>query len=86
MWRNRYNKYNDQYDIEGRRPCWGYPKGKINEDELETECAAREVLEETGVSIGPLIKEDDWLEEVVCDQSIKLYIVPGVRENIRYEF
>ena len=83
MWRNRNIEYNDQYDIEGRRPCWGYPKGKINEDELETECAAREVLEETGVNIQHLIKQEDWLEEVVCDQSIKLYIVPGVKENIR---
>lgn len=27
----------------GARPCWGFPKGKINKDEAEIACAVREV-------------------------------------------
>ena len=38
---------------------WGFPKGKINKDEPEADCAAREVTEEVGVDFRPWIKEDD---------------------------
>merc|ERR1719163_2196365 len=31
---------------------WMYPRGKINEDESEAECAVREVWEETGIDIN----------------------------------
>ena len=27
----------------GKRGCWGFPKGKVNKDELPLECAIREV-------------------------------------------
>ncbi|CAK0823218.1 unnamed protein product, partial [Prorocentrum cordatum] len=31
---------------------WGFPRGKINEDEAEIDCAIREVWEETGIDIS----------------------------------
>ena len=44
--------------IIGRKKCWGFPKGKINEDESLTDCATREALEETGVNVRYEILKD----------------------------
>eukprot|EP01103_Thecamoeba_quadrilineata_P016683 TRINITY_DN5637_c0_g1_i2.p1 TRINITY_DN5637_c0_g1~~TRINITY_DN5637_c0_g1_i2.p1 ORF type:complete len:332 (+),score=43.18 TRINITY_DN5637_c0_g1_i2:58-1053(+) len=62
------------------RSSWGFPKGKINKDESEINCATREVFEETGFSIKSLIREDDFIELTVREQKIKLYIIPGISE------
>lgn len=43
--------------INGTR--WGFPKGKINENEPEFQCAVREVLEEVGVDVGDRVQEND---------------------------
>ena len=43
---------------------WGFPKGKVNEDEAASVCAAREVLEETGFDISELTSEEEYLEQV----------------------
>ena len=29
----------------------------------------------------PLVRGDTWLEQVVCDQTVRLYIVTGVRDT-----
>lgn len=58
--------------------CWGFPKGKINKNENEAECAAREVLEETGYDIDGLIRPQDFLEQVLDGKRTRLYIVPGL--------
>ncbi|CAG8589955.1 1413_t:CDS:2 [Funneliformis mosseae] len=63
------------------RSGWGFPKGKINKDEPDSICAAREVLEETGYDISPLIKEQDYVELTIREQRIRLYIVVGVPED-----
>jgi len=65
----------------GFRPCWGFPKGKINQNESEKDCAIREVYEETGFNLHGLIKEDDYIEQKLRDQVIKLYIVPFIPED-----
>merc|ERR1712051_789761 len=62
------------------RPNWGFPKGKVNEDELPHLCAAREVLEETGFDITPLLDEEEFVEQVINDQTVRLYIITGVSE------
>ena len=31
----------------------------------------------------PLVRGDTWLEQVVCDQTVRLYIVTGVRDTVR---
>ncbi|CAJ0825808.1 1521_t:CDS:10 [Entrophospora sp. SA101] len=66
------------------RSGWGFPKGKINKDELDSICAAREVFEETGYDITPLIKEKDFVEITIRGQRIRLYIVVGVLEATEF--
>ena len=57
---------------------WGFPRGKINEDEEDMNCAIREVFEETGYDIRPLLKRDDFIEKQVREQRVKLYIISNV--------
>ncbi|GAK62859.1 DCP2-domain-containing protein [Moesziomyces antarcticus] len=67
--------------------AWGFPKGKINQNEPERDCAIREVLEETGYDCSALLPEDsqDYLDLTMREQRIRLYIVPGVKENTKFE-
>ncbi|KAG7156516.1 m7GpppN-mRNA hydrolase-like [Homarus americanus] len=60
------------------RASWGFPKGKINVDEEPYKCAIREVLEETGYDISPLIDPVVYLETSIGEQFVRLYIIPGV--------
>jgi len=65
---------------------WGFPKGKINKDEPEIDCAAREVYEETGFDIRSVdLSLDDYIVVIVREQQIKLYIVPFVGEDTYFE-
>ncbi|KAF9459902.1 Dcp2, box A domain-containing protein [Collybia nuda] len=63
---------------------WGFPKGKINEDEPPANCAVREVLEETGYNLAGQIDPQNVIEMSIKEQKISLFIVPGVPED--YEF
>lgn len=67
--------------------AWGFPKGKINQQESERDCAVREVLEETGFDCGSLLSSDsaDFMELTMREQKIRLYIVPGVDEETHFE-
>ncbi|KAG0343117.1 mRNA-decapping enzyme subunit 2 [Podila humilis] len=67
------------------RSGWGFPKGKINKDEQDVLCAAREVWEETGFDITPFIQEDDFVEQTMKDQRVRLYIIKGVPETTVFE-
>ncbi|KAF7722445.1 mRNA-decapping enzyme subunit 2 [Apophysomyces ossiformis] len=66
------------------RSGWGFPKGKINQDEEYSCCAIREVLEETGYDITPLLKKNDYVEFTVREQRIRLYLVVGVPEDTEF--
>ncbi|KAL9543933.1 hypothetical protein MBANPS3_007886 [Mucor bainieri] len=63
---------------------WGFPKGKINQDEEYDCCAIREVLEETGYDVGPLLKKPDYIELTMREQRIRLYIIQGVPEDTQF--
>ncbi|KAG0748246.1 hypothetical protein G6F57_007094 [Rhizopus arrhizus] len=63
---------------------WGFPKGKINQEEEYDCCAIREVLEETGYDIGPLLKKTDYIELTMREQRIRLYIIQGVPEDTQF--
>jgi mRNA-decapping enzyme subunit 2 len=67
------------------RSSWGFPKGKINKDEREIDCAAREVYEEIGYDLTPHLREPDHIEVVIREQKIKLYIVAGIPEDTIFE-
>ncbi|KAG0265636.1 mRNA-decapping enzyme subunit 2 [Actinomortierella ambigua] len=63
------------------RSGWGFPKGKINKDEPDITCAAREVWEETGFDVMPWIQEEHFVEQYMKDQRIRLYVIKGVPED-----
>ncbi|KAI0735144.1 DCP2-domain-containing protein [Earliella scabrosa] len=64
---------------------WGFPKGKINEQEPRHRCAIREVLEETGYNLEGQLVPENVITMSIKDQSISLYIVPGVPEDFPFQ-
>lgn len=68
------------------KASWGFPKGKVNENESEAACARREVLEETGFDIEQAgMREDQYLQIQMQEQTIRLYIVDGVSMKTKFE-
>ncbi|XP_047426302.1 m7GpppN-mRNA hydrolase isoform X3 [Mugil cephalus] len=63
---------------------WGFPKGKVNEDEAPYDCAVREVMEETGFDIKYRISKDKYIEQKITDQLVRLYIIPGVSKDTKF--
>lgn len=63
---------------------WNFPRGKINQDEPEVICAAREVKEEIGFDITPYINSKEFIEMNSNNQLVKLFIVVGVPEDIHF--
>ncbi|XP_057177902.1 m7GpppN-mRNA hydrolase [Triplophysa rosa] len=63
---------------------WGFPKGKVNEDEAYHDCAVREVLEETGFDIRDRICKKKYIEQRISDQLARLYIIPGVPKDTKF--
>ncbi|KAJ2455995.1 dipeptidylpeptidase [Coemansia sp. RSA 2336] len=66
------------------RSSWGFPRGKINKDEPEWQCAQREVIEETGFDILPYLVEQDRIEITQADQKVLLYIIAGIPEDTTF--
>ncbi|XP_053151108.1 m7GpppN-mRNA hydrolase isoform X2 [Hemicordylus capensis] len=63
---------------------WGFPKGKVNKEEAPHDCAAREVFEETGFDIKDSINKDDYIELRINDQLARLYIIPGIPKDTKF--
>ncbi|KAF3828380.1 hypothetical protein GH733_005077 [Mirounga leonina] len=76
---------------------WGFPKGKVNKEEAPHDCAAREqqlkiaisicyfqVFEETGFDIKDYICKDDYIELRINDQLARLYIIPGIPKDTKF--
>lgn len=69
---------------------WSFPRGKINKDEDDLDCAIREVYEETGFDVraAGLVPPNNvvkYLEQPMRDQNIRLYVFRGVSENTVFE-
>ncbi|URD96000.1 Dcp2, box A domain [Musa troglodytarum] len=60
---------------------WSFPRGKKSKDEEDHTCAVREVLEETGFDVSKLLKIDEYIEVVIGQQRVRLYIIAGVKED-----
>ena len=67
------------------KASWGFPKGKVNEDEPPHLCAVREVHEETGFDISEYIDQQEWIELNINDQTVRLYLIPGVPETTQFK-
>ncbi|XP_055679290.1 m7GpppN-mRNA hydrolase [Lutzomyia longipalpis] len=63
------------------KSSWGFPKGKVNENEDPVHCAVREVFEETGFDISHLIQAADFFESTFNDQFTRLYVVSNVPKD-----
>ncbi|VDO28614.1 unnamed protein product [Onchocerca flexuosa] len=57
---------------------WGFPKGKVNEEEEAMACASREVMEEVGFDISDKICKTHLIQCFVNDTLIRLYIIRDV--------
>lgn len=64
---------------------WSFPRGKINQDERDEDCAVREVLEETGFDASDMVQAEDFIEITMKNQNMKLYIIPGVPLDTVFE-
>ena len=69
---------------------WSFPRGKINKDEPDIDCAIREVWEETGFDVrkaGLVTKDEDasFIEMSIRDQHLRLYIFRDVPMETHFE-
>ncbi|CDR97254.1 hydrolase, NUDIX family protein, putative [Babesia bigemina] len=62
---------------------WTFPRGKTDEAEDDSACAAREVLEEVGLDVRQLIHPEVFVEHVSNGRTLKLFFVPGVDEDTK---
>ncbi|KAB8360768.1 hypothetical protein FH972_024502 [Carpinus fangiana] len=69
---------------------WSFPRGKINKDEPDIDCAVREVYEETGFDLAAAGLVDDdrskqkFIEVTMREQHIKLFVFRGVPTNTQF--
>jgi mRNA-decapping enzyme subunit 2 len=67
------------------KSSWSFPRGKINHNESELDCAIREVMEETGFDISKHgANNKDFIEYRSGEQKVKLFIVAGVSEDTKF--
>lgn len=69
---------------------WSFPRGKINKDEPDLDCAIREVYEETGYNVrdaGLVPKDEDvkYIEMTMRDQHVRLYVFRDVPMDTYFE-
>ncbi|KAL8930057.1 MAG: hypothetical protein Q9172_000142 [Xanthocarpia lactea] len=69
---------------------WSFPRGKINKDESDLNCAVREVYEETGYDFeaAGLVGPPDtmkYIDVAIQHQHIRLYVFRGVPMDTQFE-
>ncbi|EXJ55774.1 hypothetical protein A1O7_08704 [Cladophialophora yegresii CBS 114405] len=69
---------------------WSFPRGKINKDENDLDCAVREVYEETGFDAreAGLVKDEKdmkYIEVTMREQHMRLYVFRGVPRDTHFE-
>lgn len=69
---------------------WSFPRGKINKDEDDLDCAIREVYEETGFDIreAGLVPKDDEVKSIqisLREQQIRLYVFRNIPMNTVFQ-
>ncbi|CAF5025430.1 unnamed protein product [Rotaria sp. Silwood1] len=66
------------------RESWGFPKGKVQENESPLKCAIREVMEEVGFDMKDRAFDDQYLERDLNGQLIRLYIIKHVPLDTKF--
>ena len=61
---------------------WQFPRGKLNAEETHREAAAREVMEECGVDISHLLRDDRFIEKRIDGTLHKLFIAFPMAETV----
>jgi ADP-ribose pyrophosphatase YjhB (NUDIX family) len=61
---------------------WQFPRGKLNAEETHKEAAAREVMEECGVDVRDLLREDRFIEKRIDGTLHKLFIAFPMAETV----
>ena len=69
---------------------WSFPRGKINKDEKDLDCAVREAYEETGYDLeaAGLVRDESmmkYIEVSMREQHMKLYVFRGVPMSTYFE-
>ena len=70
---------------------WSFPRGKINKDEKDLDCAVREVYEETGYDVRQAglmpdqEKDAKYIDIVMREQHMRLFVFRGVPEDTHFE-
>ncbi|KAK3700811.1 mRNA-decapping enzyme subunit 2 [Vermiconidia calcicola] len=70
---------------------WSFPRGKINKDERDLDCAIREVYEETGYDVrgAGLVPEKEeevkYIDITMREQHMRLFVFRGVSEDTYFE-
>ena len=70
---------------------WSFPRGKINKDERDLDCAIREVYEETGYDIqrAGLVPRDEknakYFDITMREQHLRLFVFRDVPEDTYFE-
>lgn len=67
---------------------WGFPRGKINEEEGEIDCAIREVWEETGIDIRGMVDPTHFVKSneraTGTTAGVTLFMVQGIPEGVEF--
>ncbi|PHH61051.1 hypothetical protein CDD81_819 [Ophiocordyceps australis] len=69
---------------------WSFPRGKINKDEDDLDCAIREVYEETGLDLRasnlvPTDKKPKYIEITMREQQLRLYVFRNVPMDTHFQ-
>nr|POF14333.1 mrna decapping complex subunit 2 [Quercus suber] len=70
---------------------WSFPRGKINKNEADLDCAIREVYEETGYDVrqAGLVPQNEnevkAIDITMREQHVKLFVFRGVHEDTYFE-
>ncbi|KAF2031151.1 hypothetical protein EK21DRAFT_63755 [Setomelanomma holmii] len=69
---------------------WSFPRGKINKEETDLDCAVREVWEETGYDLreADLVLPEEEMKKITVtmrEQSMMLYVFRGVPTDTYFE-
>ncbi|KAM3528678.1 hypothetical protein NHJ13051_002241 [Beauveria bassiana] len=69
---------------------WSFPRGKINKDEDDLDCAVREVYEETGMDLRahglvPTTGKPKYIEISMREQQLRLYVFRDVPMDYNFQ-